>query len=292
MTGSALAAGGRRRSARLAGGRLFRPAGAPAGVFPHKPWQHHVRWEAGGKSLGGTLAGRRARKHTTPDHTHVSRHITLALQALHDPYERINVWSHALPGLAFLALGLFSLSGLAPEGALPRTDGRRAWTHDPLGAFCLCAATTHLLSALTHVWPDSARLEKADHVGIVVLIAGTPLTAWAAHAHGALPRSLAGAGAALLLSSALPPAPRVAGFVGSVVVMVTQIGAKVVNWNLGAQLALYGAGAAAFLRNGGHGRGGVPFLTDHHALHYCVTVACCMHVAYLVAAMAGVQDKG
>jgi len=212
-------------------------------------------------------------------------------QAFRDPYERVNCISHALPGAAFLVLGFISLSSAAPAW-LPRTDGARAWTHDPLGAFCLCAATTHLLSALTHVWPDSVRLEKADHVGIVVLIVGTPLTAWAAHAHGALPRSMLGAVAALLASSALPPAPRVAGFVGSVAVMVAHIGPKLVDWNLGTQLALYGAGAAAFLRNDGHGRGGVSFLTDHHALHYCVTVACCMHVSYLVAAMAGVQDKG
>jgi len=210
-------------------------------------------------------------------------------QALLDPYERVNVWSHAIPGALFLALGLVSLSGLAPPGLLPRTDGSRAWTHDPLGAFCLCAATTHLLSALTHVWPDDARIEKADHVGIVVLIFGTPLTAWAGHAHGALPPSLGLAAAALLASAFLPPAPRVAGFVASTAAMVAGVGPRLVDWNLGAQLALYGAGAAAFLRNGGHGRAGVPWLADHHALHYCVTVACCMHVHYLVKAMAGVQ---
>jgi predicted membrane channel-forming protein YqfA (hemolysin III family) len=43
--------------------------------------------------------------------------------------------------------------------------------------FCACAATTHILSAVTHVWPDDHALEKLDHVGIVALIVGTPLTA-------------------------------------------------------------------------------------------------------------------
>jgi hypothetical protein len=69
--------------------------------------------------------------------------------------------------------------------------------------FCSCAATTHLLSALTHVFPDDPFLvrwtscgkapvalwlpltvccrhwaqEKLDHVGIVALVAGTPITA-------------------------------------------------------------------------------------------------------------------
>ncbi len=44
----------------------FRPAGAPAGSWPHTPW-------------------------------HVC--------TLYDPYERINVWSHGLPALAFITLG-------------------------------------------------------------------------------------------------------------------------------------------------------------------------------------------
>jgi len=45
-----------------------------------------------------------------------------------------------------------------------------------LSVFCCCAATTHLLSALTHVYPDDHLLEKVDHIGIVALIVGTPLT--------------------------------------------------------------------------------------------------------------------
>lgn len=46
----------------------------------------------------------------------------------------------------------------------------------PLAFFCFSASTTHLLSALGHVYPDSHSLEKADHLGIVMLIVGNPLS--------------------------------------------------------------------------------------------------------------------
>jgi hypothetical protein len=39
--------------------------------------------------------------------------------------------------------------------------GSSAWVHNPLGIFCFCAATTHLLSALTHIYPDSVALVKS-----------------------------------------------------------------------------------------------------------------------------------
>ncbi len=37
-------------------------------------------------------------------------------------------------------------------------DGGREWVHNPLGIFCFCAATTHLGSMMTHVYPDSFAL--------------------------------------------------------------------------------------------------------------------------------------
>ena len=64
---------------------------------------------------------------------------------LYDPYERINVWSHGVPGVTLVLLGAAAAAGLAPGGA-------------PLAAFCACAAVTHLFSAITHVWPDSHAL--------------------------------------------------------------------------------------------------------------------------------------
>lgn len=143
----------------------------------------------------------------------------------HDPYERINFWSHAVPGAALLALaalaswgeclgsqvsqlegrpacaGAGALQGrqralvqaslcgtcrrrcckvAAPQPLLPlawcppctictaaKAPGHGRWTVPlagrvpggvALAAFCCCAATTHLLSALTHVWPDSHSL--------------------------------------------------------------------------------------------------------------------------------------
>ena len=69
-----------------------------------------------------------------------------------------------MPGLIFLFTGLLACVGAVPGG--------RA-----LALFGACTATTHLFSALTHVYPDSKRLEKLDHLGIVVLIVGTPFTA-------------------------------------------------------------------------------------------------------------------
>jgi hypothetical protein len=62
-------------------GRLLacRPAGSPAGSFPHTPWWHCV---------------------------------------LHDPYERINFWSHAVPGTLLLALAAPRWPSLA---AAPRS---------------------------------------------------------------------------------------------------------------------------------------------------------------------------
>jgi predicted membrane channel-forming protein YqfA (hemolysin III family) len=42
--------------------------------------------------------------------------------------------------------------------------------------FCFAAGATHLLSALGHIYPDSHSLEKADHLGIVALIIGNPIS--------------------------------------------------------------------------------------------------------------------
>lgn len=61
-----------------------------------------------------------------------------------DPYERINFWSHAVPATGLLVLGL------------------RGWLRGELSValYCGCAAVTHGLSALTHVFPESVALVR------------------------------------------------------------------------------------------------------------------------------------
>ncbi|KAI8469081.1 MAG: hypothetical protein J3K34DRAFT_290332 [Monoraphidium minutum] len=213
--------------------RKFRPHGAPAGVWPHQHWSHCV---------------------------------------FHDPYERVNFWSHAVPGAALLAGAAAAAAGTAPGGPV-------------LALFCACAAVTHCFSALTHVWPDSHGLEKLDHFGIVALILGTPVTQlMAVHPHGDT-TCMAVCGVALLVAALLRPLPRTLGFLGVGAVMVFHY-TYIIDASLAAQIVLYIAGAAAFISNGGHER--LPLLmTDHHILHYTVTVACAIHVWNLLRLEAG-----
>lgn len=179
-----------------------------------------------------------------------------------------------MPGLAFLTLGILSYAGF--------TVGFD-WVHNPFGIFCLCATTTHLLSAATHVFPDSVSLEKTDHLGIVALILGTPITALMSHTRGGIPLDLQISGGVMLGAAFLQPMLRVLGFTVGVLAMVMLHFRTVMNLNLAVQLLLYGLGACSFLRNGGHSRWAG--LSDHHFLHYFVTVACILHVFYLLDSM-------
>lgn len=45
-----------------------------------------------------------------------------------------------------------------------------------IAVFCFCSCAMHFLSALTHVYPDDIYLEKLDHLGIVCLVMGTPIS--------------------------------------------------------------------------------------------------------------------
>jgi hypothetical protein len=85
-------------------------------------------------------------------------------------------------------------------------------------------------------------------------------------------------GGALLLAAFLPPVLRTLSFIGIGGVMVVHY-TYLVDLNLGLQMALYVAGGACFIRGGGHARW--QGCSDHHLLHYLVTVACCMHVVYI-----------
>lgn len=213
----------------------FREPGSPAGSFPHTPWWHCV---------------------------------------FYDKYERVNVWSHILPGIAFCVLGLTSFFGGTSGDAI-------------LGTFCFCAACTHIFSALGHVYPDSHLLEKMDHIGIIALILGTPITALLAKEHGYIPTDLMWSSLGMLVAAFLPPAPRVLGFAAGILIIIAFHYQKIMTANLVAQLALYLTGGISFLRNRGHHRW--PGMSDHHLLHYTVTAACMLHVWYILSAMQSTQ---
>ena len=211
----------------------FRPPGSPAGTWPHTDWQHCT---------------------------------------FLDPYERVNVWSHGIPGLVFLVSGLISIYTLSPKN--------RA-TFLPLAIFLLCASTTHLLSCLTHVYPDDHVLEKIDHIGIVALIVGTPLTAVMARRPGHPITTTVFCALALLICAAFPPTARTLGFVvvGAILVISHWF---IMNPLFAVEMVLYSACALCFLRGQGHTRLGVTWLSDHHFLHYFTTSASLIHVIYIL----------
>jgi hypothetical protein len=94
------------------------------------------------------------------------------------------------------------------------------------------------------------RQEKLDHIGIVALVMGTPLTALMAHERGEVPLDVKVCFGAMLAAALLSPAARVAGFTLGTVACVALHWREVLNWNLAVQLGLYGLGAVFFLRWG------------------------------------------
>ena len=185
----------------------------------------------------------------------------------HNSYERINFWSHALPAAAFAVLVVLHVSG-QPE--IPMT----------VALFAAFAFITHGFSALTHVYPDNHSIEKLDHIGITATIIGTPVTALLAKEHGHIPTPLLVVSIWLLFCAFLRPAPRVFGFLSGGAVMVYLYGMMLMDSIFLVELVLYVSGAIFFLRNDGHSRG--VGLSDHHFLHYFVTVASALHIRYLL----------
>jgi len=185
---------------------------------------------------------------------------------LHDPYERVNFWSHFLPGLAFITLGVAAYNNLVLGG-------------QALVIFCAAATTTHICSAITHIWPDDHLLEKLDHVGIVATILGTPFTAVMAKDPEGDRTLLAYMALGLLAAAFMRPLLRVLTFVALGGFMFAFYFQVLVNWNLGLQVIMYLAGGYSFIQNGGHDRW--PGLTDHHFLHYWVSISSCLHVFYI-----------
>lgn len=247
--------------------RSFRPPGAPAGTWPHEHWSVCELHRASDAVVLGRGRKRLWIKSPVLGANPPSLSPPLLKQNLnnnkgvfHDPYERVNFWSHGLPGVLLACLSVAAATG-AIRGAAP------------LSFFCAAAAVTHLLSALTHAWPDSVFLDKLDHFGITCLILATPASQlMVLHPRGDT-TCMAACAAALLASAALPRVPRTLGFVGSAAVMVVHYYYLIMNWPMCVQVALYALGALSFLRAGGHDRP-YSFLTDHHFLHYFVSAAC------------------
>lgn len=90
--------------------------------------------------------------------------------------------------------------------------------------------------------------EKFDHLGIVALVLGTPITALMSHTRGGIPLDLKIAACVMLAAAFLPPTLRVLGFTIGTVVMVALYFHTLINVNLAIQLGMYGVGACVFLR--------------------------------------------
>jgi len=247
----------------------FRPPGVPASpgglcppgrVFPAMPWWHH---------------------------------------ALCDPYERVNVWSHLLPGLFFVGLPVYVAVLPAAWGGLGHALGASAAMPWPLVAFCWVVGPAQLASALCHTYPDDFRLEKIDHVGIAAWVAAVPPTLllakcpgrWAAEAPWL-------AGFAVCLGGLVGVGDtrlRAGLTIGVGLAMAARFLPSIVGWTLVAELLLYLVGGLFFVRGtnvppaavvGADGVARSPglaasrglWLADHHLLHLSTSAAALLHV--------------
>ena len=113
----------------------------------------------------------------------------------------------------------------------------------------LCTSLAYLLSLQAWIAQRSiAMQEKLDHLGIVALVAGTPLTALMAREHGNVPLDVKVVFGAMLAAALLPPAWRAAGFSLGTLAAIWLHWREVMNANLAVQIALYGLSGVLFLR--------------------------------------------
>ncbi|CAG9467629.1 unnamed protein product [Pedinophyceae sp. YPF-701] len=209
----------------------FRPAGVKAGHFPPMPWWHH---------------------------------------AFHDPYERVNVFSHGIPALGFWILAISSFMGWFPGGT-------------PMALFGLAAATTHTGSTIAHLWPDDEWCEKGDHMGITALIIGVPISASMsqdpeADVSAMLWLSIVLMCAAFTSHRTLRTLGYILGGAGLFLIMLARGAATS---NLCAQCVLYLTGGVFYIRSknwNSRDQHGPQGLSDHHLMHYFVTTASVLQV--------------
>ena len=113
----------------------------------------------------------------------------------------------------------------------------------------LCTSLAFLLLLQAYVAQRvTAMQEKLDHLGIVALVAGTPLTALMAREHGNVPLDVKVVFGAMLAAALLSPAWRVAGFSLGTLAAIWLHWREVMNANLAVQIALYGLSGVLFLR--------------------------------------------
>ena len=219
----------------------FRPAGLPASathpVFPPMPWWHSFL----------------------------------------DPYERINIISHGLPGLVLLSVTACLLGGQLPQ-LLPFSF--------PLLIHASLVGLAHLTSVLAHVFPDSIWFEKADHVGISIWIASTTYTGLTAVCPGGDLRTYwyttAATGAICTIPNHKVRAALslIAGFVQACTYLGTLLWSSRVFL---AEMMLYLLGGAVYIRGRNYNDKYHAF-SDHHIMHYCVTAGAFMHMVFLILA--------
>eukprot|EP00892_Ulva_mutabilis_P007006 jgi/Ulvmu1/4678/UM002_0409.1 len=186
-----------------------------------------------------------------------------------DPYERINVWSHFLPGLLFLCFGLYQL--------VSEVRVTSSWG---ITLYCFCSCMMHFLSALTHVYPDDIYLEKLDHLGIVCLVMGTPISTMLVRYPDDPVHHLAATALAMVVAAFLRPTLRTISFGAGVMYIYATNFWRVHSTNMAVEVLLYSIGSVFFLRNQGHKRW--HGLQDHHFLHYASSAATFVHLAHLI----------